>query len=168
MQDVAGPVAAFGEPVEQIAEITRIGLVGADILGGVDRVEGHPEPLVAGGETGAIDVRQDHQPVEPLEVGKRSRRVRKRRPVADRAAEPLGFRCVRRAAPVFGEAAMHARQQPRIDETWRFPLQQAFGGAKRGQRRVARRRVRAARDERLQCLPDAALPIDQRAVAIEA
>src|SRR5262245_34074272 len=44
------------EMLEQISEIAGVGLVGADILGRVDGIEGDAELLVAGGEAHAIDI----------------------------------------------------------------------------------------------------------------
>ena len=73
---------------QHVVEISIRWLVGAYVLGGVDRVERDTELLVAGCEALIVDIRQDHQPVVLLQVGERLRRIGKGRPVAHRA--PIG------------------------------------------------------------------------------
>src|SRR5438876_583345 len=56
VEDVALLHARRGEAVEHEPEIGEVRLVGADVLGSVDGVEGHAEALVAGRKAFAVDV----------------------------------------------------------------------------------------------------------------
>ncbi len=48
--------ATLLEVLQHVLEVARVGLVGADVLGGVDGVELDAELRVAGGEARSIDV----------------------------------------------------------------------------------------------------------------
>ncbi len=79
---------------EQRLEVARVRLVGADVLGGQDRVELNSQPPVAAGEGLPVDVREDDQLVALLQPLQRLRRIGEGRPFRDRGAdlhrEPLG------------------------------------------------------------------------------
>ena len=42
VQDLLPADPTFGQVAQQVVEIAWVGLVGADVLGGVDRIEAHP------------------------------------------------------------------------------------------------------------------------------
>lgn len=70
VQDIGLADTELGiEMREQEGEVARIRLVGADILGRIDRVEGDAELAVAGGEAGTVDIRQDDELEVALEIG---------------------------------------------------------------------------------------------------
>ncbi len=66
VQDILPLDAEFRDVLQQIGEVAWVRLVGTDILGGVDRIERHAEPAVAGGETVAVDIGKNHQLVMRL------------------------------------------------------------------------------------------------------
>ncbi len=72
-------------------EVPRVGLVGADVLGRADRVEGNAELLVALGEARAIDIGEDHQLEVLLQIGECGGGIPEGRPVRHRIAEALGL-----------------------------------------------------------------------------
>ena len=84
---------------EKVLEVGVGGLVGADILGGVDGVERDAQLAVRGGEAFAVDVREDDEPVMPLQDAKRVRGIRERRPERHRCAERRIERVARLEAP---------------------------------------------------------------------
>ena len=57
VQDVALGMTRPLQRTDHVTEISEVGLVRADVLGGVHRVEGDAEPLTALRETFAIDIR---------------------------------------------------------------------------------------------------------------
>ena len=75
----------------QCAEVRGVRLVRADVLRGEDVVELDLQPSVRGGEPGAVHVRQDDEPVVPLEDRKRFHRVVEGRPRRDGTAQVSGF-----------------------------------------------------------------------------
>jgi hypothetical protein len=77
------------EMLQEIGEIARIRLVGPDVFRRVNRVEGYAELLVAGGETLAIDVREDDQLVVPLEIGQGLGGVGEGRPIRNGSTETV-------------------------------------------------------------------------------
>jgi hypothetical protein len=172
MQSVVRPMPGLGQTVEHIAEIVRIGLVGADLLGRVDCGEGDPEPGIAAGKTGAADIRQDDEPVTALEIGQRLRAIGKGGPLADRIAEGAPRRPIGRDLPLRGETEIDTGEQLAIEKARGFGLLRAFvpgEGCERGfARRTAQTGLGGLGQQRLQRGPDPALPIDQGAVAIEA
>ena len=117
------------------------------------------------GETGAIHVGQDHQPVVLPQRPQRLGGIRKRRPVADRGAERFAFHIIRGNAPGAGELAMHGFQQRPVFHRRSCFLLRRFGRRKRLERRLAS--DPRASGQRTQRRPQTRLPVDQRAVAIE-
>src|SRR6516162_403552 len=92
MHDVALGMTRMFQRVDHVAEISEVGLIGADILGGVDRVEGDAEPSLALREAFAIDIREDDELVELLQIDERRGRIGKGRPISYGAAESAVIR----------------------------------------------------------------------------
>ena len=153
---------------EQILEV-RVGrLVGPDVLGGVDGVELDAELAVRRGDAVAMHVGQDDECVTPLEDAQGLRGIRERRPVRHRGAEGLVELDARLETEALRDAPVHACEQLRIAQTGRgvlvLILESREGGERRG---TGDRRAAVAHDQRLQRVPDSALPVDQGAVAVE-
>jgi hypothetical protein len=111
MQDLVRAMPGRGQTIEHIAEIAHIGLVRPDILGRVDRGEDDPEPRVAAVKAGAVDIRQDDEPVKPLEIEERRYRIGKGGPFADRGAEGTRGGIIGCDAPLGGKAPVHPGEQ---------------------------------------------------------
>ena len=62
---------------------------------------------------------------------------------------------------------MHVREQVGIDHVWRLQLLRGFVASEGLQRFIARGLVAALREQWLQRGENAALPVDQRAVAVD-
>jgi len=115
VQDLRSANAEVGlHMLDQIGEIARIGLVGADVLGRVDRIEIDAELLVARREAHPIDIRENGELVMPLEVGECFGRIRKRRPRGDRGAEPVVEIDIDARAPNLREPGVDDGEQRRI------------------------------------------------------
>ncbi len=167
MQDLLPGAALLGEARQHVLEIARVGLVRADVLGGVDRVERDLELLLAVREGGAVDVGQDHQPVVLLEIGERRGGVGKSRPVLDRGAERARRLRIGCEAEPGRKRAMHPRQQVRIEQAGGCRLLRRFRLGERGQDLLAAVGCARPLEPGPERLRDAGLPVDQRAVAVE-
>ena len=108
--------------LDQIGEIARVGLVGADVLGRVDGIEMYAELLVARREAHAIDIREDDELEVTLEIGKRFGAVRKGRPSGDRGAEPVVEIGIDARAPNFREPGVDDGEQRRVAKRRRLFL----------------------------------------------
>src|SRR6202022_4682327 len=125
------------QPVDHVAEVSEVGLVRADVLGGIDCVELHAEPVSATSEANAVDIRQNDELVELLQVGERGGRVGKSRPIADRAAESAVIRRRRSNAPLLGKPAVDEGEELRIDHVRRLGFLYALQPGKWRQNIVA-------------------------------
>ena len=169
MQDVAllGAESAL-QVVQRVLEIAQAGLVGADVLGGEDAVEGDAELLVAAGERGAVDIGEDHELVVALEVLQRGGAVGEGGPAADRLAELGCLGGGRLDAPFVGQAAVHLGQDLGVRLAGRLGLARCLDRAEGLQQGVVIEVAAAmAVQPRAQFGMDPALPVDQRAVAVE-
>ena len=108
VQNVRLGMAQLGQPIQHILEVRQIGFIGADVLCGVDRIELDAEAALAPSESGAVNIRQYHQLLVLLEVGKRLRRIGKGRPVGHGRAEPLVPGRAHRHIPFLCQATMHS------------------------------------------------------------
>ncbi len=82
VKDIALGQAQIAHMLQQVHEIAVIGLVRADIFGGVDRVELGAERSVAEAEASVIDVGQDDEFVEFLQILQRAP-ANPRKPASD-------------------------------------------------------------------------------------
>jgi len=159
---------ALGEARQHVLEIAPVGLVRTNILRGIDGIEFHAQTPVAAGEAEAIDVGEDHQLVVALEVLQRRRTVGEGGPTADRLAELGRLAGGGRDAPLVGQAAMRLGQDLGIELAGCLGLARGFDRAEALQQGVVVEIAAAmAVDPRAQLGKDAALPVDQGAVAIE-
>ncbi len=155
--------------VEQGGEVLRARLVGADVLGGDDEVELDAEPLVARGERRPVDVGEDDQLEALLQPGKSLGRVGEGGPRSDRAPErcPLGVgRLRRRGARRCGRASSRGRRGSSAVGCSRSTSvsKRPNVGEQLGARSLRRRGTRPSAE----LGGDPGLPVDQRAVAVEA
>ena len=159
------------QTLQHVVEVPRVGLVGADVLGGVDRVELHFELLVAGREPGPVDVRQDDQPEAPLEVPERRRGVREGRPVRHRGAERPREGRVRVDAPVAGDRGVDRGEDLGVGRARGARLLLVLAAPEGGDPLLRADRLpggaSGARGEGLEGGRDPGLPVDEGAVAVE-
>src|SRR6185503_10229059 len=111
--------------------------------------------------------RQDHKLVVLLQVPERSSGIGEGRPVAHRAAVIDALLPANRDAPVLGEPFVNYGEKFVVALRGRHQLLRRFMPRVRLQHLVARELSASLRDERLQSLDYAALPIDERAIAVE-
>jgi hypothetical protein len=107
MEDLFLRRPLFAQAVHEIGEVLPVRLVGADILGRVDRIKSHAETFVRRLEAGPIDVGQDHQAEMLLQISQRLDGVRECRPVRDRPAERCIFGRISHDIPLDREMSMH-------------------------------------------------------------
>ncbi len=152
---------------EHVVEVARRRLVGADVLGGVDAVEGDAELFVAGREALVVDVGEDEEPVMLLEVAKRLGRIGEGRPVPDRAAIGHAFAPACGRAPFLREPPIHDREQVAIELRRRLDLLEGLVPRVGFENVVAGKLAGRPFDERPERLEHPRFPVDQRAVAVE-
>ena len=144
--DVQDPLARQPDPLEGDVEVALVRLVGADLLGGDDPVEGDAEPPGGRGEQVVVAVGDDAEP-EPLRQPRERRgRVRERGPVGDGGAERRELRPPSARTPA---RRPRRRAPPRrrrgSADTARPPRRPRGGRSGRSRpRRPARCRARAA------------------------
>ncbi len=167
VQDLVLFDAAAREVRQHVFEVARRRLVGADVLGRVDRIERHPELLVAVGEALVVDVGQNDQLVVVLQVRERGRAVGEGGPVAHRPAVGEALVPAGRHAPFLGQAPVDHGEQPRIKLVRRLALRLRLVIGMGLEDLVARQRPPGPLGQRFETFDHAALPVDQRAVDIE-
>ena len=112
--------------LDQIAEVSRIGLVTLDVLSCVHSVETGSETALARCESRPAHVGQNDQLEVLAEVLQRGPRIGKHRPILNRAAEPdIEFR-VGRKIELFRQALVHSGEHIRITGPWFRLLDSAF------------------------------------------
>ena len=143
----------------------RIRLVRTHLLGGDDVVEGNLQVLRRQFEEAVVDVGDDRQLKVVRQRLKRGHSVRKGWPMLDARAKARQFVRLRRK----GQALAQLLQQPRqhVGVGSALGLQLGLQPAERLQHEFIDDVDVVAFEQRLQVADDAALPIDQRTVAVE-
>ena len=166
-QVVTAAAQVLADLAYQVLEIGRGRLVGADVLGRVNRVKADAQLAIGGREAAPVDIRQDHQAIASVQAAQGLGRVRERRPATDRAAESPIQRGRRPQAVLLRQRRMHSGQHLRVRQGRRFALDAVLERAESGQCLRAGNAAAISRQQRLQGVPDTGFPVDQRAVTVE-
>ena len=111
-----------------------------------------------------MDVREDDEPVAPLQDSQRVRCICERGPERHRCAERLIQHIARLEAQALRHAPVDFCEEIGVAKPGRGVLVVGFPLREGGECGPARhRRVAATHDERLQRIPDAGLPVDEGA-----
>ena len=171
MQDARRRNIVGLQRVEHEAEGARVGLVGADLVGGEHVIERDHHEVQRALETRAVYVRQHAQPVAPAQRMQRPRAVGKGRPLADGRPERGALFRRRRRAALARHSLHDLRQNLRIGEVRLRLLDSGFVAGEGGEQRLVAgagpRRLRQARTPRPEGVRQPGLPVDQRAVTVE-
>ena len=134
----------------------------------VDRIELHAELPVRGRESVSVHVREDHELVVPCEDPKSIRAVGEGGPQGHRCAEGFVEGFAGRDAEVLRDVPVHSRKQLRIAQVGCLALVPSLELSE-GEQGGVPGDVGAAdlHEQGLQRVPDSALPVDERAVAVE-
>lgn len=163
VEDLPRRDAVFRQQRRGAREMGRRRLVAAHVVGGDDGMERLPQTPGTVGEGRAVDVRQHHQH-RPLPKGRQRRHgIREGRPVGDRRGEGAGVFGRGRDSEITGDGREGAAQHVGIGERRTQRFQAVFVAGEGGEQRVVLRRQPA----RAQGPENAALPVDERAVAVE-
>src|ERR1022692_1704109 len=152
---------------QQRIEVPGRGLVGADVLGRQDTVEGHCEQLVAAGERCPVDVGQDNQLEMLCEGNERGVRVAERGPVGyghRQAPGVVGGDLGPEFLPERGDAAP---ENVWIERCRMLRLCPLFLLAVCGQERFVVEREPAGSCPSAENRGDSRFPVDERSVAVE-
>src|SRR5262249_31231738 len=152
---------------QHVREVPLARLVGPNVFRGEDGVESDAEPGVADREALVVDVRENDQLVVLLKVGERLGRIRRRWPVAYRAAIGMAFAATCGGTECVGEALAADGEELAVAHRRGLQLLRPLILSMELEHVLARRLARGAAPERLQRGVHAALPVDERAVAIE-
>ena len=160
------PVVA-GEVLEHVPEVARVGLVRADVLGGVDGVELDPEPRVARRESRPVHVREDHEAVVLLEIAQGGGGVGEGGPLSDRIAEGTAELGIGLDPPVGRDRIVDAGEDLGIEGVRRLRLLLVLVAAEGGEPFAAVDPAPRPDREGLEGGADSGLPVDEGAVAVE-
>ena len=152
--------------LEGEVEVRGGGLVRPRLLGCDDPVESDAEPPCGRLEQIVVDVGDDREPAAGVERFERGRRIGESRPVADRLREFATLLRGWNEAGALPDAFEH-RAENGLVIAIRRPLRLGLEGSEHLERGLARDRGTVALEHRPQRIPDAGLPVDQRAVAVE-
>ena len=171
VKDVAFLDAHGAEPdtetLQQVFEVARVRLVGSGILRGDDSVELYLQATFAALKALVVHIREDDEFIELLEILQGAGRVCEGGPVFDGAAVGCTFLVRRRYAPLLGQPLEHDGQQVSIELCGRLPLLRQLVEGMRLEDFIAGQSASDFAGQRLQRLDHPALPIDERAVAVE-
>ena len=169
--DVYQPLASNTQSLdllEQPIEMAGLWLVRADVLCGDDRVEGHAESRIARGKRIAIDVAEDDQLVARRQPSQCLDGVGERRPVSHRLTERLGIR-VGHLGPEIGADSTHRlAEDDRVQRTGHVVFDVGLVAAVCSEQPLVVESETTAGGPWSQRVGDPRLPVDQRAVAVEA
>ena len=164
--DVQDPLPRHVDRLERELEVVEAGLVAPRLLGGHDPVELRPELLARAREEVAVAVRDDAEPEALGEARQGGGGVRERRPVADRVAERgrLGVGCLH--AVVGADPAQRTGHDVAVAQV-RAALELGLVPAVGLEELLVAGGDAVRVERRPQAGEDAALPVDERAVAVE-
>ena len=168
---VEEPLAGDAQIVDtgqQGREAERAGLVRAHVLGGDDEVEVDAEARRAAGERGPVDVREDDQAIPGVQPMEGVGGVREGRPLPHRGAEGRGLVVAHRSTQRRPDTTHRLGQDVGVAGGRVLLLHVRLVGGEGGDEVVRLDRQTVRLGPRSQGRRDAGLPVDQRAVAVEA
>ena len=167
MEDLVAHDTQFGHFPKRIVKILKRWFVAADILGRNDGVERLAEQHMGAGKRLIVDICDCHQFEMPAQISHRFAAIRERRPGADGSAEFTHFIFGRGGVEVIGHPPEHPGDNIAVGHAGVLRLHNRFMTAIGGQQTALIRLNAGAFEPRRQGGQHAALPIDERSVAIE-
>ena len=126
MKDVLAPDTLGLKGLKHVFEIAGVRLVGADVFGGIDCVEGNPKARIASREAFPINIREYDELIMLFQISERNWAVREGWPIRYGATESTMLLLLCADPPFLSQPVMNAREQIRVTKSRRLHLLRGF------------------------------------------